>query len=313
MKKRTLAILLVLAMVLGMFPAAAGAAGNTIIRFYVSGTGSTRDYSVADQPMGDGTRGSLKVESNFALLESATITDSSALADQPKIEGDEAVRAWLEENARIPDELENIEAVVTAVNDVYRANDISTTLQTNHFTGFEFESAGWVGSNDSSYHVHVKLIRQDCTVTFDQNYDGAPTAQTKTVGKGMEVSEPTAPTREGYTFKGWYKDKDGTQEQEYDFSTPVTESFTLYAKWEQDLPDVTVEKALTKVMRDGEELSAEELAAEDFAVYAGDVLTWTITVNEQYGGRSFFCCFGHPDPDEAAGKLYGGADRYGWF
>ena len=43
------------------------------------------------------------------------------------------------------------------------------------------------------------------------------------------MKEPTAPTKNGYTFAGWYTDKDLTTE--YDFTSKVTKSFTLYAKW----------------------------------------------------------------------------------
>ena len=79
----------------------------------------------------------------------------------------------------------------------------------------------------------------------------APTA----VEKGQKVSEPSAPTKavdlvQGLypgdidpdacyaTFGGWYTDPECTVP--YDFDTPVTASFTLYAKWtvpEQINPD----------------------------------------------------------------------------
>ena len=48
----------------------------------------------------------------------------------------------------------------------------------------------------------------------------------------MERQPPpptTNPTREGYAFVGWYSDEQFTNK--YDFTTPVTSSFTLYAKW----------------------------------------------------------------------------------
>jgi len=47
------------------------------------------------------------------------------------------------------------------------------------------------------------------------------------------VTKPTDPTKEGYTFAGWYTDIALTQG--YDFSAKVTDSFTLYAGWEEDL------------------------------------------------------------------------------
>lgn len=43
------------------------------------------------------------------------------------------------------------------------------------------------------------------------------------------VAKPADPTREGYTFAGWYTDEACTEA--YDFSVAVTADMTLYAKW----------------------------------------------------------------------------------
>jgi len=52
------------------------------------------------------------------------------------------------------------------------------------------------------------------------------------ITEGDTVSEPvTVPIREGYTFAGWYEDSECTQP--YDFSKPVDNSMTLYAKWDK--------------------------------------------------------------------------------
>ena len=64
------------------------------------------------------------------------------------------------------------------------------------------------------------------TVTF--NADGGKLAGEATVQvkKGKTISEPTAPTKEGYTFAGWYNG-----ETKYDFSSKVTSDITLVARW----------------------------------------------------------------------------------
>ncbi len=49
------------------------------------------------------------------------------------------------------------------------------------------------------------------------------------VKSGEKVTEPEALSEKGYTFQGWYTDEDCTNK--YDFSSPVTEKLTLYAKW----------------------------------------------------------------------------------
>ena len=80
------------------------------------------------------------------------------------------------------------------------------------------------------------------TVSFETN--GGSKVSSKTVTRNTAVSEPTAPTKDGYTFAGWYSDKE--LKTAYDFSAKVTKSFTLYAKWtekvaEPDKPTEPVE------------------------------------------------------------------------
>lgn len=66
------------------------------------------------------------------------------------------------------------------------------------------------------------------TVTFDAQSGSAVAAQSVT-GGGM-VTKPADPTREGYTFGGWYKEADCTTAWKFDTDT-VTADITLYAKW----------------------------------------------------------------------------------
>ncbi|HCU56379.1 MAG TPA: hypothetical protein DIC18_03495 [Clostridiales bacterium] len=57
--------------------------------------------------------------------------------------------------------------------------------------------------------------------------------------EGDILTEPTEhPTRVGYDFCGWALDKEG--EQLFDFSTPITGSLNLYAKWERTQESETV-------------------------------------------------------------------------
>jgi uncharacterized repeat protein (TIGR02543 family) len=56
---------------------------------------------------------------------------------------------------------------------------------------------------------------------------------------GGQVEEPDpAPKREGYTLDGWYTQANGGSNK-YNFNTPVTGGFTLYARWKQDKYTVT--------------------------------------------------------------------------
>ena len=68
------------------------------------------------------------------------------------------------------------------------------------------------------------------TVNFNTN--GGSEVDTQTVVHGEKVVKPADPKLNGFTFGGWYTDEDCTDENKYDFETPVTANFTLHAKWE---------------------------------------------------------------------------------
>ena len=76
--------------------------------------------------------------------------------------------------------------------------------------------------------LYAKWTMVVYTVSFNANGHGtAPEAQT--VNDGETATRPADPTAEGWTFGGWYTDAACTTE--YNFTTPVTEDLTLYAKW----------------------------------------------------------------------------------
>lgn len=65
------------------------------------------------------------------------------------------------------------------------------------------------------------------TVTFNSNGGSDVPGQ---IRANAAATKPADPTRSGYVFAGWYTDEACTAA--YDFTQPVTESVTLYAKWE---------------------------------------------------------------------------------
>lgn len=82
------------------------------------------------------------------------------------------------------------------------------------------------------------------TLTFDTM--GGSKIAPETVRHGLTVAKPKDPVNGGYIFDGWYTDK--TFRHRYDFSTPLTEDITIYAKWFLIvLPGVTVKKNTPKL------------------------------------------------------------------
>lgn len=84
------------------------------------------------------------------------------------------------------------------------------------------------------------------TVTFESN--GGTYVAPEGVRANETAFEPAKPHMAGKVFGGWYTD-DGTFASPYDFTTPVTSNFTLYAKWNNaplvDLSPVTITKNIT--------------------------------------------------------------------
>ena len=69
--------------------------------------------------------------------------------------------------------------------------------------------------------------KEEFTITFE-GYGGLE-PETALVKDGKDASEPTEPSRMGYTFDGWYSDIDLTEV--YAFDVPITEDTSIYAKW----------------------------------------------------------------------------------
>ncbi len=81
---------------------------------------------------------------------------------------------------------------------------------------------------DASGQTHIEYIEGEShTVTFNSN--GGSALPSQTIEAGGKATEPSDPTKAGYTFGGWYSDTALTSA--YSFNTVVTANITLYAKW----------------------------------------------------------------------------------
>lgn len=119
-------------------------------------------------------------------------------------------------------------------------------VATSTFTRSGYQFTGWntradgTGQNvkagdTASFTANTTLYAQwqatSHTVTFDTNGGNAIAPQT--VENKGKAKEPTAPTRDSWTFAGWYLN--GVK---YDFTTPVTQDITLKAGWKRVAPSM---------------------------------------------------------------------------
>ena len=98
---------------------------------------------------------------------------------------------------------------------------VNTSLSTEElFCNFQPQYAGtWVAESKINFNAKGGTPNQ-------QSFSGAR-------GMKLNISEGdlTVPTRNGYTFKGWYYEDEKGEEQEF-VNNSIAEAWTYYAKWE---------------------------------------------------------------------------------
>ena len=103
-------------------------------------------------------------------------------------------------------------------------------------------SYGWIKKGSHKYRAWPGLVFQgfiylkgNSVSTYSVKYDanggtGAPSAQTKTKGKALTLSN-AKPKKEGYTFRGWSIAKDNSVEYSPGSTYKADKAVTLYALW----------------------------------------------------------------------------------
>lgn len=79
--------------------------------------------------------------------------------------------------------------------------------------------------------VAVDLQSPGFTVSFDPNGGTDVPAQTQMYGEALRLPQP--PTREGYSFTGWYKDPACFEPWNTEEDS-IQSALTLYAGWEKN-------------------------------------------------------------------------------
>ena len=113
----------------------------------------------------------------------------------------------------------------------------SLTYTGRTFNGWNTNAAGtgteYAAGSSLTVNANTTLYAQwtviTYTVTFNSN-EGSP-VESQTVNSGESATRPENPTKSGYIFVNWYSDSELTIM--YNFSDPVTNNITLYAKWHE--------------------------------------------------------------------------------
>ena len=116
------------------------------------------------------------------------------------------------------------------------------------------------------------------TVSFETN--GAGNIDSVQGTATDVLKEPATPQKEGYTFCGWYTDKDFKSPYNWTGSSKITKNMTLYAKWAKNVENATANKYFNYT------LNVDEYGNEYYILGVKDiaVLEKNIIIPNNYNG-----------------------------
>lgn len=115
------------------------------------------------------------------------------------------------------------------IDDTYAYPDEATTHPCQRFNK-DTNAVAYTPIASEGAERYLKVVKaSNWTVSFDLNYETTDVIAAQTVANGNVATEPTAPTRDGFNFGGWFTDKECTSP--YNFATAITDDVTLYALW----------------------------------------------------------------------------------
>ena len=191
----------------------------------------------------------------------------------------------------IPDGVESIERAVFAecskLKTVTVPNSVKKIVQKAFLNCSSLENVVYKGTadqwdnlinssnfeqTDNGNFKNPTVLKYLCTVTFEMNGNGtAPVAQT--IYTGDKLASVADPTAVGYTFGGWYTDKELTKAFDVENDT-VSGDTTLYAKWKA-IPDHELTVKVGTFTYD------DNAASDKGNVYEGALVTVTFDENNQ--------------------------------
>ncbi|WP_042374473.1 InlB B-repeat-containing protein [Neobacillus jeddahensis] len=191
---------------------------------------------------------------------------------------------------------------VASQNVIYEEKAINPGIPTKE--GYTF--AGWYSDEartnlydfnepvKAATKLYAKWTHNQYEVNFDPN--GGSNIASETVKYNEKAMQPEAPTKEGYTFAGWYSDEARTNL--YDFDAPVKGSMILYAKWTPNQYEVSFDS------NGGSQVAAQNVTYKE---KVGMPLVPTkegYTFAGWYNDEALTNLYDFNDPVKAATKLY---------
>jgi len=105
----------------------------------------------------------------------------------------------------------------------------------------------------SDFTLYAQWLNTNLVVSFDSQ--GGRAVKNKTTLIGSALTAPTAPTRAGYTFVGWFTSTTGGSAVSFPYMHGQTADFTMYAHWVGNALTVTFNSQGGSPVADGQTIS----------------------------------------------------------
>ncbi|MGC9268468.1 InlB B-repeat-containing protein, partial [Listeria ivanovii] len=99
----------------------------------------------------------------------------------------------------------------------------------------------WDFATDYMPANNLALYAQFNVASYTATFDIDGTTTTQKVNYQDLIQEPTSPTKEGYTFKGWYDAKTGGNKWDFATNKMPDKDLTLYAQFDLNNYDVILD------------------------------------------------------------------------
>ncbi len=134
---------------------------------------------------------------------------------------------------------------------------------TDSFSNYAIATKGEDNNQEEQNETDPPVVKH----TVDFNTNGGSEVPSVEIEHGKVLERPTEPTKDGYTFGGWYVEPE--LNYSYDFEGPVEGDFTLNARWidNNDLKDYTVTND------DGNSISFTDEEGHNYKLTMFDILS----------------------------------------
>ena len=127
----------------------------------------------------------------------------------------------------------------------------------------------------ASVDISVNPKRMLCMVSFETN--GGSAVPLQFVNENDLARNPEDPTKPGNVFAGWFSDPELTKQ--FDFSTPITQNITLYAKWIEKSKDTHSSGSVGKPLFTG---TVGNPVSDGTWNYDAETDTWSYRTTQQF-------------------------------